>query len=102
MKENKKYNNYSKNYENIVQNFLSEDVKFLETNDSTKKEEIKLNKFLLLKLLIISLIILILSYSYYVTYNSYFFGSNEKKIKVAFYNNFIKYGGLERVTSILL
>ncbi len=101
MKDNKKYS-YSKKYKNIVQNFLTEEIDSFHTNDLIEKKEIELRKFLSIKFFIILLLILILSYSYYDCFFSYSSRSNENKIKVAFYNNVIRYGGIERVTSILL
>ena len=60
-------------------------------------DEAKSNKYLLIKLIVICLIVFILIHSYY----DIFFSGNSKKIKVAFYNFSYRYGGIERVTSIL-
>ena len=78
-------------------NFLPENIEFFEERDLSNKEEIQFKKILFIKIILTSAIIYVLFYSFY----DYFF-VEKKNIRVAFYNYCIRYGGIERVTSILL
>ena len=73
----------------------------------TKKELVKFfPKIIVLKSIIFGIFIFISLYekiiNYYDSILSSFYNSKSKSIKVAFYNNCMRYGGIERVTSILL
>ena len=63
-------------------------------------------KNILLKLILISALAILYFapkiINFYDSFYYFIYKFNKNKIKVAFYNNCIKYGGIERVTSILL
>ena len=90
---NNKYNqliNNNKDINHENENFIYNNE--LEQNKELKKE-LLIKRFIKLIFIVILIIILILSI---------FNNSNSDKINVAFYNYCIRYGGIERVTAILL
>jgi len=90
---NNKYNQLINNDKDINH----ENENFIYDNELEQKKELKkellIKRFIKLIFIVILIIILILSI---------FNHSNSDKINVAFYNYCIRYGGIERVTAILL
>jgi len=101
MNGNKLYNYlFNRKYNQLITNNIdniNENETFINNNEFEQKK--KLKKELLIKNLIKSIFIVLLII---ILILSKFNRSKNDKIKVAFYNNCIRYGGIERVTAILL
>ena len=81
---------------------LTENKNLFEQDDLANKKKIKIIKFFLVKIILIFICTLILLYPYFTNYYPFSYFKSKNPIKIAIYIYCLRYGGMERVTALLL